>query len=94
FTAASLLATGVAAAATSTGALHTWGPLVDPNIALVWTPTEFRSVPTEAGEQQTQPLGAGTLARIERSFLGWVQLEFPDGQTGWVRRETVVPLYR
>jgi tetratricopeptide (TPR) repeat protein len=94
FTSASLLATGVAAAATSTGALHTWGPLVDPNIALVWTPTDFRSIPTEAGEQQTQPLGAGTLARIEHRFLGWVQLSFPDGQTGWVRRETVVPLYR
>jgi tetratricopeptide (TPR) repeat protein len=94
FTAASLLATGVAAAATSTGALHTWGPIVDPNIALVWTPTEFRSVPTEAGDQQTEPLGAGTLARIEHQFFGWVQLSFPDGQTGWVRREAVVPFYR
>lgn len=94
YTAAVLLATGVAAAATSTGALHTWGPLVDPDIALVWAPTELRSIPTEAGEQQTQPLGAGTLARIDRKFLGWVQLKFPDGQTGWVRREAVVPFYR
>lgn len=92
--AAALLVCGVVAAATSTGALHSWGPLADPDIALVWTPTEFRSIPTEAGEQQTQPLGAGTLARIERRFLGWVQLVFPDGQTGWVRSETVVALYR
>jgi len=94
YVAAALLATGVAAAATSTGALHTWGPLVDPDIALVWTPTELHSIPTEAGEQQTQPLGAGTLARIDREFFGWVQLAFPDGQTGWVRRETVVAFYR
>lgn len=94
YAAAVLLVAGVAAAATSTGALHTWGPLVHPDIALVWTPTELRSIPTEAGEQQTQPLGAGTLARIDRHFLGWVQLVFPDGQTGWVRRDTVVPFYR
>jgi tetratricopeptide (TPR) repeat protein len=93
YTSAALLATGVAAAATSTGALHSWGPLVNPDIAIVWTPTEFRSIPTEAGEQQTQPLGAGTIAQVNNRFLGWVQLEFPDGQTGWVRSDTVVPFY-
>jgi Flp pilus assembly protein TadD len=94
YTSAALLATGVAAAATSTGALHSWGPLVNPDIAIVWTPTEFRSIPTEAGEQQTQPLGAGTIAQVNNRVLGWVQLEFPDGQTGWVRSDTVVPFYR
>lgn len=94
YTAAALLAAGVATAATSTGALRTWGSLADPNIALVWTPTELRSIPTEAAEQQTQPLGAGTIARIDRQFLGWIQLAFPDGQTGWVRREVVVAFYR
>ncbi len=93
-TASALLAAGVATAATATGALRAWGPLADPDIALVWTPTELRSVPTEADEQQTQPLGAGTLARIDHQFLGWVRLAFPDGQTGWVRREVVVPFYR
>ena len=89
-----LLMAGIGAAAASTAALHAWGPVANPNIALVWEPTELRSIPTEAAEQQTQPLGAGTLAPVRKQFLGSVQLEFPDGQTGWVRRETLVPLYR
>ena len=89
-----LLFASIATAATSSGALHVWGPIAHPDIALVWKPTELRSVPTEAGEQQTQPLGAGTLARVNKRFFGWVQLAFPDGQTGWVRTDTVVPFYR
>jgi hypothetical protein len=60
---------------------------------LVWKATELHSVPTEAGEQKTEPLSAGTIAIQTGSFLGWDQLLFPNGQTGWARRDFLQPLY-
>lgn len=57
----------------------------------------LRSVPTEAdATQKTTPLAAGSLARVDKSFLEgrWIRLSFANGQTGWVRKEDVVPLWR
>jgi hypothetical protein len=31
---------------------------------------------------------------VDRTFLGWARLAFPNGQTGWVRQEDIVWLYR
>ena len=28
------------------------------------------------------------------TFLGWVQLTFDNGQTGWVRKQEFVPLWK
>ncbi len=86
---------GVISAALVTGfvALHFYGPLAQPNAVLVWQATELRSIPTEAGEQKTEPLAAGTIALAIKPFFGWEQLSFPNGQTGWIRREHLQPLY-
>lgn len=89
-----LLAGSIVAGSAATAALHRYGILARPEVALVWQETQLRSVPTEAGEQQTTPLGAGTLALVEHEFLGWRRLAFPNGQTGWVRREALVTFYR
>lgn len=75
--------------------LERYGLAKDARAALVWHTTVLRSIPTEADTaQKTTPLPAGSLAVVDRSFLGWIRLAFPDGQTGWVRSEDVVRLYR
>jgi hypothetical protein len=82
-------------AAAATFSLHAYGPLADPAAVFVWEATTLRSVPTDADTaQKTSPLSAGSIATVEKTFLGWTKLAFPGGQSGWVRTETLVPLYR
>jgi len=89
------LALAFATGATASASLHRYGLAQDPRTAVVWHATTLRSIPTEADTaQKTSPLPAGSLALVERSFLGWLRLAFPNGQTGWVRNEDVVRLYR
>jgi len=90
---ACLVAVLIAAAATFS--LHAYGPLANPDAVFVWEATTLRSVPTDADtSQKITPLSAGSVAVVEKTFLGWTKLTFPGGQTGWVRTETLVPLYR
>jgi hypothetical protein len=82
-------------AAAATFSLHTYGPLADPAAVFVWKAGTLRSIPTDADTtQKTSPLSAGSIAVAEKSFLGWTKLIFPGGQTGWVRTEDLIPLYR
>ncbi len=82
-------------AAAAAVSLHLYGTAADPRAAIAWHQVLLRSIPTEADTQQkTSALPAGTLAVVDRTFLGWVRLEFPNGQTGWVRQDDIVPLYR
>ena len=75
--------------------LRTYGVLAQRDIAVVAQTTLLRSVPTEAtNAQKTSPLPAGSLAVVDQAFLGWSRLIFPNGQTGWVRTDAVVTLYR
>jgi hypothetical protein len=91
--AAGLAVAGVLSLAAGVAALREYAPLANPNAVLVWKATELRSVPTEAGEQKPEPLAAGTIAIWQKSFLGWDQLKFSNGQTGWTRRDNLQPLY-
>ncbi|MBC7368251.1 MAG: BatD family protein [Undibacterium sp.] len=85
-----LAAGGVAALS-----LKNYGALTDSDIAVVGQNTLLRSVPTEAtNAQKTVPLPAGSLAVVDKNFLGWSRLIFPNGQTGWVRSDAMVQLYR
>ncbi len=88
-----LLAIFLAVAATLS--LHTYGPLAHPEAVLVWKATTLRSIPTEADTaQKTTPLSAGSIAITEKTFLGWTKLGFTGGQSGWVRSEDLIRLYR
>ena len=88
-----LIAMLLAAAATFN--LHAYGPLANPAAVFVWKAGTLRSVPTEADTaQKTSPLSAGSIAVAEKTFLGWTKLAFPGGQTGWVRTEDLISLYR
>ncbi len=89
----SLLAVLLAAAATLS--LHTYGPLANPEAALVWKASVLRSIPTEADTaQKTSPLSAGSIAVVDKTFLNWTKLSFAGGQSGWVRSEDLIRLYR
>jgi hypothetical protein len=74
--------------------LNCYGPLAERSTAIVSKNVLLCSVPTEIDTtQKTVPLPAGSLARVDRTFLGWSRLVFTNGQTGWVRTEWVTSLY-
>ncbi len=75
--------------------LHFYGETIDPRAAIAWHQVLLRSIPTEADTQQkTSSLPAGSLGVVDKEFLGWVRLVFDNGQTGWVRQQDIVWLYR
>lgn len=95
WSAAAIGASALALAAVSVNGLVAFGAAGRPDAAIVARATTLRSIPTEADTaQKTTPLAAGGLALIERSFLGWHRLAFEGGQTGWVRKEDVVPVWK
>lgn len=74
---------------------RTYGPLADARAVMVVTPTTLRSIPSDLDTtQKSSPLATGVIATADKTFLGWQRLVFADGQTGWVRTEAVVPLWR
>jgi len=71
-----------------------YGEAADSRAVVVWRAGLLRSIPTEADvEQKTAPLAAGSVATVNKAFLGWVRLSFENGETGWVRVEETVPLW-
>ena len=91
----SVLALGICTAITSLGCWLNYGPATDARAAIIWRAGTLRSIPTEADTaQKTTPLAAGSLAQIDQSFLGWRHLRFAAGQSGWVRTEDLVPIWR
>lgn len=90
-----LLLVAIVGASTALVSLSTYGTLRDARTVIVWHQATLRSIPTEADTAQTTTnLGAGSIAVIDKTFLGWLRLAFANGQTGWVRQEDVVRLYR
>jgi len=84
----------VTAAAAGVG-IRAYGPAADARAALVWRSAILHSIPTEAGTtQKTSPLPAGNLAVVDKTFLGWSRLVFDNGQTGWVRTDDLVSLWK
>ncbi|MEY4488636.1 MAG: hypothetical protein RIQ79_1144 [Verrucomicrobiota bacterium] len=80
--------------ATALLALRIYAPVLPSDTVLVWQTTTLRSVPTEAGEpQKTTTLTAGTLARTDKTFLGWRRLILDAGTTGWTRSTPLLPLW-
>lgn len=91
----SVLGLSVCTAITSLGCWLNYGPATDARAAIIWRAGTLRSIPTEADTaQKTTPLAAGSLAQIDQSFLGWRHLRFAAGQSGWVRAEDLVPIWR
>jgi hypothetical protein len=89
------LAVAVLAGAASIVAYRAYGITADTRAVVIWRAGILRSVPTEADvSQKTTALNAGSTAIADKSFLGWIRLSFPNGQTGWVPRSEAVYLWR
>ena len=90
-----LLITGISGAVSAGLSLQTYGITVYDDAVLTWRSASLRSIPTDLDEeQQTTTLAPGSLARVVKRFLGWRQIAFPNGQTGWVRKEELIGLWQ
>ncbi|MBI4622659.1 MAG: BatD family protein [Verrucomicrobia bacterium] len=93
--AAIALALSLLVGATATAGVLTYGMAANAQAVAVTRAGILRSIPTEADTtQKTSALAAGTLALADRTFLGWTHLAFDNGQTGWVRKDAIVPLWK
>jgi hypothetical protein len=73
----------------------TYGIAGDARAVLVARSGTLRSIPTEVDTaQKTTAMAAGAMGLATKTFLGWTQIEFENGQTGWVRQEEIVPLWK
>ena len=91
------IAAGVALAGSALSAIASYGVAARADAVIVARAGTLRSIPTEADTtQKTSPLAAGAMAIADKSFLGgnWTRLQFQNGQTGWVRKEDIVPLWK
>lgn len=94
-TSGAVAALALAAAAIAGLGWRTYGLAADARAVVVARASTLRTIPTEADTtQKTSPLAAGTLAIADKDFLGWQRLSFENGQTGWVRKDDLVPLWR
>lgn len=88
---------GLALAGSAIAGVFSYGMAAKKDAVVVARAGTLRSIPTEADTtQKTSPLNPGALALASKTFLGdrWVQLTFENGQTGWVRKEEIVPLWK
>lgn len=74
--------------------MRAYGITSDRGSVIVWRTTSLRSIPTFADTtQKTAPLSPGTIASVKRTFLKWHQLQFSNGQTGWVPAADTISLW-
>jgi tetratricopeptide (TPR) repeat protein len=82
-------------AASGLTALHAFGAAADARSVVAWRAGLLRSIPTVADTtQKTTALPAGSVALVDQTFLDWVHLRFENDQTGWARKEDIVPLWQ
>ncbi|HEY1111271.1 MAG TPA: BatD family protein [Opitutaceae bacterium] len=97
FTAVGLAALALITAAAGIISIRAYGITARPDAAIVARGGTLRSIPTDADvPQKTSPLSPGSLAVVEKTFLEgrWLRISFENGQTGWVRKEDLVQIWR
>jgi hypothetical protein len=95
FGAPALFTLAVALAFLGVNGVLTYGLAGRAEAVIVARAGTLRSIPTEADtSQKITALAAGSIALADRTFLGWTRLAFENGQTGWVRKDEVVPLWK
>jgi len=75
------------------GALGVYGKLSDVASVMIVDVAPLRSVPTEVEPQAEKAYPPGSIAHLEKSFLGWSKIRLPNHDAGWIRTENLVPLY-
>ncbi|MEO5957991.1 MAG: BatD family protein, partial [Opitutaceae bacterium] len=95
FGAPALFTFSVALAVLGVNGVHTYGIAAKGDAVIVARPGTLRSIPTEADtSQKTTALPAGSIACADKTFLRWTRLAFENGQTGWVLKDEIVPLWK
>ena len=97
WSAALLFVVGVLLATTAAIGFYAYGETANARAVIVWHTSTLHSIPTDAdANQKTTALPAGSIALADKSFLKdkWTRLSFENGQTGWVRSEDLVGLWR
>lgn len=83
------------AAVMSFGCWKNYASAADTKAVVLWRNGILRSIPTEADTtQKTTAVSPGSVAQVTRELLGWRQVSFENGQTGWVRAEELVALWK
>jgi hypothetical protein len=89
------LAVALLAGAASLVGHRAYGITADSRAVVVWRAGILRSIPTEADvSQKTTTLSPGTAAIADKTFLTWIRLSFPNGQTGWIPRNEAIYLWQ
>jgi len=74
-------------------ALGVYGKLADRGAVMIVDVEPLRSIPTEVEPQAEKAYPPGSIAHVEKSFLGWSKIRLPNHDMGWIRTEHIVPLY-
>jgi hypothetical protein len=88
-----VLLVGAGLAIAGGSALATYGKLADRGAVMIVDVAPLRSVPTEVEPQAEKAYPPGSIAHLEKSFLGWSKIRLPNHDAGWIRTENLVPLY-
>ncbi len=92
--AAVLAAVSIIGGAASFAGYRAYGVTADTRAVVIWSPGILRSIPTEADvTQKTTALPAGSTAIADKTFIRWIRLRFPNGQSGWVLRSEATYLW-
>jgi hypothetical protein len=74
-------------------AIGIYGKLSDRNAVMIVDVEPLRSIPTEVEAQAEKAYPPGSIAILEKSFLGWSKIRLPNQDAGWIRSEHIVSLY-
>ena len=74
-------------------ALGVYGKLSDRSAVMIVDAEPLRTVPTEVEPQAEKAYPPGSIAHLEKTFLGWSKIRMPNHDVGWIRTENLVPLY-
>jgi len=74
-------------------ALAAYGKLADRHAVMIVDAEPLRTVPTEVEPQVEKAYPPGSIAHLEKTFLGWSKIRLPNHDVGWMRTEHLVPLY-
>ncbi len=73
--------------------VSSYGGLLESAAVVVHRQSTLREIPVENRLDEGSWVLPGTVGVIERRFLNWVQLQFADGRSGWVREESVIAVW-
>jgi len=74
-------------------ALGVYGKLADRSAVMIVDVEPLRSIPSDLEPQAEKAYPPGSIAHLEKSFLGWSKIRLPNHDMGWIRTKHIVPLY-